>query len=236
MVIPMITGFWLFLLFFFRVMQVQTCVYSALSYSSRKTAAIASELKSSTATLGIAELFFREKVSEQKVISQYVEGGFGGISLLTSDCADEFVDLKAYYRVKFPIGFFPVEGILIYQESKSRKWTGYPVEQEESLSYVYITEYGNAYHSSKECNYLDLSIRSVKRAQIGDLRNKNGHKYYACELCAEEISRSEDVYITSYGESYHNSISCGGLKRTLYLIKLSDVGSRHPCKKCVSDS
>lgn len=235
-VIPLITGFWLFLLFFFRVLLVQTSVYSALSYSSRKTAAIASEMESSAASLGMAEIFFRENIAEQDVIDRYVEGGSWGISLLTSECSGEFIDLKACYRVKFPIGFFQIRGITIFQESKSKKWTGQPVEQDEQFSYVYVTEYGEAYHRSKDCNYLDLSIQTAKAAQIGGLRNRNGHKYYPCELCAAEISGPEEVYITRYGESYHSSIGCGGLKRTIYLIRLSDAGLRHPCKKCASDS
>lgn len=234
-VIPLITGFWLFLLFFFRVLQVQTCVYGALSYSSRRTAAIASEMESPAASLGTAEIFFRKNIAEQDVIDQYVEGGIWGISLLTSECSGEFIDLKAYYRVKFPIGFFQIRGITIFQESKSKKWTGQPVDQDEQFSYVYVTKYGEAYHRSKDCNYLDLSIQTAKAAQIGGLRNQNGHKYYPCELCAAEISGPEEVYITRYGESYHSSIGCGGLKRTIYLIRLSDVGLRHPCKKCASD-
>lgn len=236
MVIPLVTGFWLFLLFFFRVLQVQTGVYSALSYSSRKTAAIASEMESAAASLGTAEILFREKLAQQEVVCEYIEGGMWGISLLTSDCSGEFIDLKAYYRVQFPIGFFQIKGITIYQESKSKKWTGQPAEQEEQASYVYVTEYGEVYHSSKECHYLDLSIQPVKVAQIGGLRNRNGHKYYPCELCAEEILGLEDVYITSYGEAYHRCLSCGGLKRTIYVIKLSDVGFRHPCSKCASGS
>ena len=231
-VIPLVTGFWLFLLFFFRVLQAQTGVYSALSYSSRKTAAIASEMESATASLGTAEILFREKLAEQESACKYIEGGMWGISLLTSDCSGEFIDLKAYYRVKFPIGFFQIKGITIYQESKSKKWTGQPAEQDEEASYVYVTEYGEAYHRSKECNYLDLSIQSVKVAQIGGLRNRDEHKYYPCELCAEEIAGVEDVYITSYGASYHSSLSCGGLKRSIYVKRLSDVGFRHPCSKC----
>ncbi len=233
-VIPLIAGFWLFLLFFFRVLMVQTCVYSALSYSSRRTAAIASELESPAASLGTAELFFRENIGRQDVVDRYVEGGLWGISLLTSECSGEYIDLKACYRVKFPIGFFQIKGITIFQESKSKKWTGQPVEPDEQLTYVYVTEYGEAYHMSKDCNYLDLSIRAVEAAQIAGLRNQNEHKYYPCELCAAEISNAEKVYITSYGESYHSSISCGGLKRTIYLIRLSEVGTRHPCKKCAA--
>ena len=98
--------------------------------------------------------------------------------------------------------------------------------------YVYITPEGEAYHLSTDCNYLKLSIESVKYSELAALRNDSDHKYYPCSICAEENTSCDNVYITSYGEYFHTDLNCLGLKRTIYMVPLSEVGNRHLCSKC----
>lgn len=231
-IMPLAASFLAMILMFFRVLQVETEVYSALSYASRKTAAMILTEDSEIAELAMAEVYFRYALAEYELPENYVKGGAYGISLTSSDFSGEYVCLKAVYRISFPIHFFTIEGISIYQESKSRKWTGSDGSATEDNPWVYVTETGSVYHVTTKCSYLDLSAQSANYAEIQGLRNKNGHKYYACELCAAEIQTSGLVYITDYGTVYHMSMNCTGLKRTVYQVRLSEAGDKAACSKC----
>ena len=126
--------------------------------------------------------------------------------------------------------------IHIRQESKSRKWIGTDSDFTEEDAYVYVTEYGIVYHLTKNCKYMDLSIKTVNAAEIGDLRNLNGHKYYACERCVAKNMESGVAFITDYGECFHSSLQCSGLKRTVSLVRKSEVSERKVCSKCAKNS
>ncbi len=115
-------------------------------------------------------------------------------------------------------------------------WTGYELEarndtEDENDIYVYITETGTVYHNHRECSYLNPAIRKVFVSQLGELRNHSGAKYYACPLC-DDKNLGTSCYITNYGTNYHTNIGCSGLKRTIYEVKLSEVGGKRPCSKC----
>ena len=55
------------------------------------------------------------------------------------------------------------------------------------------------------------------------MRNTYGAKYYPCESCSRNQNPAGCVYITSTGNRYHNQETCSGLKRTIRLVKLSQV-------------
>lgn len=230
-ILPLVAAFFVALLFFFRVLQIQTQVQESLDYASRRTACEASAVSSQVALRASAEAYFRKELGQYTLPDDYVKGGVMGITLLSSDFSGSYVTLQANYYVKLPIAFFQVKGISITQNSKNHKWIGDRDDGGEA-DYVYVTPNGTVYHCSRSCSYLDLTIRSVNFADLSDLRNKNAHKYYACSECVANNANSGLVYITDYGTCYHTSLSCGGLKRTIYLIPLSEVGSKGPCSKC----
>lgn len=230
-IIPLVAAFFVFILFFFRVLQVQTQVQEALEYASRKSASEASAVNSEMGLMASAEVYFLKGLHDYNLPERYVKGGKAGVSLLRSNVSDCYIDLQADYYIRLPVNFFTVKGIAVSQSSKSRKWTGDRDEGEED-DYVYVTETGTVYHRDRMCHYLDLSIRIVNFEDIKGLRNKGGHKYYACGECVAGKNTGGTVYITDYGTAYHASLSCSGLKRTIYLIPLSDVGGRGPCSKC----
>lgn len=101
----------------------------------------------------------------------------------------------------------------------------------ENEIYVYITETGTVYHKNRECSYLNPSIRSIKVNDLDNARNKGGAAYYACPLC-KDMAEGENYYVTDYGTSYHAGVTCSGLKRTIYEVKLSEAGGRSACSKC----
>lgn len=120
---------------------------------------------------------------------------------------------------------------------RARKWTGYdvmkaPVDNEEK-EWVYITPSGNAYHKNPNCSYLNPQIYSAVTASIGEYRNASGERYRQCESC-KDITLTGICFYTEYGNRYHSTLKCSGLKRTIYSVMLSEVEGRHLCGKCSS--
>ena len=212
MIIPVAAVFFLTLLFFFRVLQIQTEVQEALNYASRKTACEASAVSSQTGLLVSAEAYFRKELG-------------------TYSLSGNYINLQVNYYIKIPISFFEVKGVGICQKSKSHKWIGDRTDGKQS-DYVYVTKHGTVYHRSRKCHYLDLSIKSTDYAQISSMRNKNEHKYSACSGCVAKNHVAGKVYVTDYGTCYHSDLACSGLKRTIYLILLEETGGKRACGKC----
>ncbi len=114
-------------------------------------------------------------------------------------------------------------------------WTGYKKGsgsgggsgEEERM--VYITETGTVYHLSRSCTHLDLKIYPIDSSELEGARNGGGGRYKRCELCG---GGSGTVYITAEGDRYHSSLSCSGLKRTIYEVPISQVGGRKACSRC----
>ncbi len=230
-IFPLVAGFFVFILFFFRVVQVESQVRSALFYAGRMSALASSVNDSTVVTVSTAEALFRSKASDSELIDTYVSGGVWGISLLGSEMDGDDVALEAKYKIKLPVSFFNVDGIWIEEHSTNRKWTGKnPGEQTDP--YVFYTDYGRVYHLSDQCNYLDLSIKSVKWTDVGGYRNKNGGKYSACFCAAEKKTASSTVFITDYGTQYHGKLGCSDLKRTVHMVHRSEIGNKPLCGKC----
>lgn len=119
---------------------------------------------------------------------------------------------------------------------KARKWTGYNVEKttgvREEEEWVYITPSGSAYHKNPNCGYLNPQIFSAVTDRIDEYRNSSGEKYYPCTGC-KDITLTGICFFTEYGNRYHSTLKCSGLKRTVYSVLISEVEGRHACSKCV---
>ena len=88
------------------------------------------------------------------------------------------------------------------------------------------------YHKDIHCTHLDLSIHAASASDLTKLRNENGGKYHACEKCVHGGNASKNVYITNQGDKYHTSLTCSGLKRTVYTARISEVPGKRACSKC----
>ncbi len=231
-VVPLFVAFMVMLLFFFRVLQVQQEVGSALMDAAREMA-VYSYAEETISTNGITEakLLFLAKYKNGEA-DDFIDGGKLGISLRNSDLSGEYVDLKAEYALSLPVGFFGKQSISISQRAKCRKWTGRAEDTEKEAELVYITPAGEAYHQNKNCRYLDLSIQPVAGNQVSKQRNKDGEKYYACPKCMRTTKKYNLVYVTDYGNRYHGRLDCSDLKRTVIAVRISEVGSRRSCSKC----
>lgn len=252
-VLPFFVCFMVFVLYFFRVLQVQAGVSQALQYAGRRTAAEYSMQTSSSGQekddftkktgeeaggsgIGLlqASVFFHKQLKKQNCPTQYISNGIAGISLLQSDFSGNYVELKAVYRMKLPVTLPAAVQYRIVQQAKCRKWTGCQSGQDgqEDDTWLYYTEYGTVYHASRSCTHLDLSIRGVTYAQALSSRNQSGGKYHKCEKCGSGASSRSMVYVTDYGDRYHSSLTCSGLKRKIYMIRKSRATEKRMCKKC----
>lgn len=135
-------------------------------------------------------------------------------------------------------GFLPLSKVWMHNRVKVHTWTGRSAsswrntEETKNQEMVYVTETGSVYHKRTDCSYLKLSIRQASGSSVGSLRNKNGEKYHACEICSRNQAPSGVVYITDDGNRYHNLETCSGLKRTVRLVCLDDVGHMGACSRC----
>ena len=178
-----------------------------------------------------------EQIGSERLNNSLVMDGSAGL-----DCSDSkkywnttIMDLTVKYRIEIPIMMLRIR--MPWQEITIRikGWTGHErkTTADTDSTMVYVTDYGLVYHRDMYCTYLELSIRVVNRDEVEALRNAEGSKYKACLSCGGENS-SGKVYVTDYGERYHSSLECSGLKRNIYAVPLSDVKGLGGCSKCVN--
>lgn len=236
-VMPLFICFMVFFLFLFRVLQVQECMEEALMYASRTLAVecyreSAEDQKAESELLARAGLALALGLKKSDCPMGFVRGGNLGVSLLSSEFAGDDIVVRASYEMKLPVTVFGTCSYHFTQCAQSRKWIGDTTLGDGSgeEGWVYITPNGKVYHLTRTCSYLDLSIRPVNKASVGGLRNASGGRYKRCESCGG--SGSGTVFVTDYGDRYHSSLTCSGLKRTVYMVKISEVGGRGVCSKC----
>lgn len=214
------------ILFFFRVLQVTQITSGALAETGSQ---LALEAGASEASIGRGILYFQKELAEADCPTEYIIGGKAGISWQGSTLEGEYIDLQIYYNCKLPISLFQVKSIPVAQRVYTKKWTGYPQSSgaNESDVWVYITPNGTVYHLKRECTHLRLSIRTMEKEASVEV-------FEPCMLCGERESLYPYYYVTDEGDRYHTMLNCSGLKRTIYMKKLSEVGNRTLCQRCGS--
>lgn len=173
-------------------------------------------------------------VGQKRLERSIVVGGSSGLSCGKSymSAATGIGEVKVSYRVRLPIPVFAVPPIVYEESMRIKAWTGYERSGfgSEKDEIVYITETGMVYHKDYHCTHLELSIRMVQASEIDSLRNEGGGKYHKCESCGKGASGG--VYITNTGDRYHSSLSCSGLKRTVYAVPISEAAGKGACSRC----
>ena len=106
--------------------------------------------------------------------------------------------------------------------------------QEETGEYVYVTDYRSVYHTDPGCTHLELTVHAVYGGTVSGLTNAYGAHYHSCDKCARGGEPSGIVYITEYGDCYHNMESCSGLTRSMYMIPASEAEGLPCCSRCAA--
>ncbi len=180
----------------------------------------------------IPETRIKLYIDDEKLIDTYIEGGTSGISFAGSTYLDEegYVCLKVSYELKVKL---PVLGDFGGKRTYEIRQKAYKGDEkntaEETVSqddiYVFVTDNKEAYHMSRDCSHLNLSITPYTKAKA----KKQG--YTACEFCGDEAGDS--VLVTKHGDRYHGRVDCLGIKRTVYRVKKSQVEDLGGCGRCV---
>ena len=232
-ILPLLACFFVSILFFFRVLQIELEVQRALGDTGRTLAAYAAA-DSVEINIASAKVLFMKELSDSENICRFIKNKAAGISILNSEFEGDFIKLKADYTVRLPVGLLGKQQVRMSQCVQCRKWTGWQpagTEDEENM-WVYITETGTVYHTSRECSHIKLAVRQTGYETLSTLRSENGNKYYACDIYAAKVDKNQIVYITNQGDRYHVRLDCSGIKRTVLMVRLSEAGGRLPCSKC----
>lgn len=164
-----------------------------------------------------------------------IEGGRRGIKISSSLASGQTVRLKAEYTLKMTIPFFPLVRFRKKTVVKRRIFSGYIKHQGEADDtggnpIVYVAENGVVYHKDASCSHICLKISGSKGIQ----EILHSSKYDACEKCIHKGATPSVLFVTTYGDCYHSSLGCSGLKRTIQTVRLNDVGGLRPCSRCAS--
>lgn len=152
---------------------------------------------------------------------------------------DDIIDLAVLYEAKNTYTPLPVPKVRAALRARVRAWTGRDGDgssqgeeqgEEEKNEHVFVAETGHVYHKDPACTHIRLSIKTLPRSSLSGARNKSGGKYHACERCGG--GTGDNVYVTDYGDRYHSSLTCSGLKRTVKSVPLSELEGWRACSRC----
>ena len=175
-------------------------------------------------------------IGKEKLDNSILANGSEGISCEYSkvNLKTAVLNLNVRYQLEIPVLMFRLP-IRTYEERlRVKGWTG-DIGLGSELSeddYVYVTDYGMVYHRSLACGYLELTIRGISVNKLYNERNEYGAIYYRCETCGD-LPKESVVYVTDYGNRYHTTLACSGLKRSIHIVELSEVNGLGGCSKCV---
>ncbi len=237
-VLPLFLGLMLLAVFFTRIVVVHSVVQQAMDEAVRVSSSVwVKQLEDDNylgeyASAGGVMLYAQKKLKDK---------GLDGFVLLLPEVEGEFVDLRAYYTMNYPIQFFGQRGISLAQRSCSRKWIGdegvnnkKSEEDDEEDQQVYTTQYGKLYHENRYCKYIYHEPRAIGASYIDEARNQGGAKYAPCLYCKPGSKPSGEVYITDWGDAYHKTLGCHHLNPEVSVESEKDAKARglSKCSVC----
>lgn len=127
--------------------------------------------------------------------------------------------------------FFGMISVKCRRNCLAHAWCGYENDYFADEEFVYVTRQSEVYHKDRLCSHLKLTVTETSSDEVRFLRNDSGSRYKSCNICHSRLS-DNILYITPDGDRYHNSITCSGLKRTVFAIRKSETGDRRQCSRC----
>lgn len=162
-----------------------------------------------------------------------ITGDEAGIQLSLEELdGGERIQVKAVYRLRIAVLFFGKFSFVKRAVSVRRVFCGYtPHGEQESGEdrIVYVAKNGEVYHTNLSCSHICLSISGENATQI-----INSSRLQACEKCIGKGEKPSRLYITVFGECFHSTLNCSGLKRSVTAVQLSKVKNMRMCTRCAS--
>lgn len=176
----------------------------------------------------------RDSVGKDYLDNSPLVQGSKGLQLWETGLSDtgNELDIKLTYQVG-PL--FVLAGFQPFRMTNRcyvRLWNGYDAAGAQKVTtYVYIAENGVVFHRDRNCTHLQLSVHSIARGELEDLRNQWGQRYSACEKCGKG-EMPDTLYVTEEGHCYHYREDCSGIKRTVRSLTLEEAADYPPCSRC----
>ena len=238
MVMPLFLLLLINIISIFEMIHIHTLLDSGLTQAGQEISSYAPLVEDYESIL-LTEVYVKERVIQlvgrDRINKSPIIGGTGGIMLWRSEIKDEndVIDLVMTYRVEPWLPIFNVGEMTLINRCYIKAYTGYEKDDEsrDDRKY-YVADTGEVYHLYRSCTHLQLTISMIETEELGDARNENGSKYKPCEICWDEETKQEQCYITPQGDRYHLSVSCTGLKRTIYVITEAQIGNKPLCSRC----
>lgn len=218
-------------------MAVQGYAYERLAGGKEKTSSI-------PLSVAFSESYVRAQVQKNVTASfldhSVIKNGRKGMLYSFSRIMEaDRIELRIVYRVAPRLMLVPFPKTWTMSQVVIRAFTGYdpkrPLmtgDEDDSARYVYVTQCGHAYHKSRSCSHLQLSVRLADLSEIGTMRNEEGGRYRPCRICHASRRTGEAVLVTNLGDRYHRTVTCPGLKRTISCIPLREAAGYTPCQRC----
>lgn len=231
-VVPIFFFAMLCLAYLLEMMAIQTTVRNALYSAGRevaKEAYVGTIVSTHELERRVTENIGTDRL-ERSVIS-------GDLDCDNTRCnwSTGVMDLSVQYRVELPFLMLRIAPVTLEETLRVKGWTGdvAAMSGDWNSDTVYVTDTGVVYHKDDKCTYLDMSVQTVLKENLEELRNESGGKYHPCESCGKEDADGETVYITTYGTRYHTSLECKKIKRNIYAISIDEAYGLGGCSKCV---
>lgn len=200
--------------------------------------AVAEEAEVDLPDIGVSYLYV-EKCLTGLLGKEYLDEsplayGRKGLNFLASEYNEDVVDIALTYEVQPKVTIFPFSYSRMGNRFLGKTWSGYDVTGEEER-YVYITLYGEVWHSKPDCTHIYIDIKLASRKNIETMQNDVGDYYRLCELCEEEQWR-DVVYYTPQGDCYHKIKECSALIRYVRAIEWNANIPYRACSRCGKES
>lgn len=196
----------------------------------------------------LTEKMLSSELSEQNRTLSCVKNENAGIDMSGTRVygGSSEIELTADYVFEFPFSLFGAADIEIMQRMSLKGFYGDAWEKTSEFAdkereedenppeqTVYITDSGSVYHLDSNCTYISVKLTEVPLEEISALRNYKGGIYYPCEYCCDEFPEPY-VYITEYGDRYHNDKNCSRVERNVRSVTITEAENmgRRACSKC----
>lgn len=140
-------------------------------------------------------------VGKERMDRSMIVGGSGGVSCKRSWAIPGMgvLELTAEYEVELPVPVFHIPVLHYKEKMRMKTWTGYVKTYEAGSGdneLVYVTETGIVYHRNYQCTYLEPSVRSVAKTQLGELRNSSGEFI----ICVNGVDGCREMMATAMSQ------------------------------------
>ncbi len=167
-------------------------------------------------------LKFRDYADENRMAM--VDGGVSGVLITCKRSDDDIIYLNASYKVHILLPLIGNYSFTLTDTSAVRPFDGFnPDDDSSNDEYVYVAETGGVYHTNMNCTY--ITVRIVDKNDV----SLAGKSY--CRHCINHHASGR--YVTVSGSRIHKDINCSSLKRTVHMVRKSELDGLPLCSKCM---